>query len=125
MTELDARAILDELQRRMDTRDLDQLVELFTEDAVLIGTAAYNIGPAAVRGYLARVLDQPGRIVWDYDQVDVYHRAPGELGVSGVGSVGFADVAEADRDPFRITVLAVETESGWRLRMFHGSVPQV
>jgi uncharacterized protein (TIGR02246 family) len=124
MTELDARAILDELQRRMDTRDLDVLVELFTEDALLIGTAAYNAGREAVRAYLARVLDQPGRIVWDYDRVDVYHRAPGELGVSGLGSVGFADEAAADRDPFRLTVLAVETDAGWRLRMFHGSVPQ-
>ena len=119
-----ARSILAELQRRTDARRLDDLVAFFTDDALLIATTVHSRGPAAIRGYLASLLAVPGRILWDYDDVVVYHRGPGELGIAGFGAVVLTDGDEVTRVPFRLTVLAVETDDGWQLRMFHGSVPE-
>lgn len=52
---------------------------------------------------------------------------PGVLAFAVVGTVGFEDAQGKPigvRDAFRLTCVAVLREGQWRLRHFHGSVPQ-
>lgn len=123
-----ARQLLGELQEAVAAKDLDRILGLFSDDPVLFGTAAANLDRQQSRRYLAKVIAQDGVIRWDFQQVVTLVSAPGLLSFAAVGTVGFDDDAgrpTGPRDRFRLTCVAVQQEDGWRLRHFHGSVPQV
>jgi ketosteroid isomerase-like protein len=117
-----ARSIVAALQAAVDARDLDELAALFHEDGLLAGTTAYNQGPA-VRAYLKLVVEQDASLRWELPRIDVFHEARGVLGFGGLGEIVIAEDGVEERAPFRLTVLAVETPDGWRLKQFHGSIP--
>jgi len=128
--ETTARQLLDEIQDATAAKDADRLAALFADDVVLFGTAAANIGRHESIAYLHRVLAQDGRIRWHWKQVEPLLTEPGIICFAVVGSVGFefddrpTDEVDGDRDAFRLTILAVQEQGRWRVRHFHGSVPQ-
>lgn len=122
-----ARGILEGLQRAFVTKDPVQVAELLDDEVVLFGTAAESLDRAQSSDYVARVLSLDGTIRWCWDQVVPLWHGPDVIAFAVVGSVGFAEVPgqpDGERDAFRLTCVAVSREGSWRLRHFHGSVPQ-
>jgi uncharacterized protein (TIGR02246 family) len=115
------RDVLGRIQSAADERDVDAAAKLFADDAVLMGTADTSIGAAAIRDYLRLVFDQPGTIRWDWEDVRVQHEGTGLVAAACTGRVGFSD--EPERDPFRLSLLLVETAQDWLILHFHGSIP--
>lgn len=122
-----ARGLLDALQEAVADHDLERVTRLLDDEVVLFGTAAANLDHAQTIAYLTRVLDQEGVLRWGWDQVLPVLDAPGVLAFAVVGTVGFEDdhgQPVGERDAFRLTCVAVLRDGVWRLRHFHGSVPQ-
>jgi uncharacterized protein (TIGR02246 family) len=121
-----ARSVLAELEERLATHDLDRMVDFFTEDVVLIGDAQENFDRDTTVAYLRLMAEMSPTVRWDWDRVAVVLNTPGLLSFGAAGSMGFYDPAGQlirDREPFRVTCLAVQEQGGWRLRHFHGSRP--
>ena len=125
--ETTARQLLDEIQEATAAKDADRLAALFADDVVLFGTAAANIGRNESIAYLHRVLAQDGTIRWHWKHVEPLLSEPEVICFAVVGTVGFEFDGEPDggRDSFRLTILAVRDAGRWRVRHFHGSVPQI
>jgi ketosteroid isomerase-like protein len=110
----DAWGILRALQAAVDAGDREALVELFHEDAVLIGTTADARNREAVVGYLTAVAEG-GPFRWEYADVVPSH----DDGFAAFGEI-VANGPEGElRSPFRLTLVAVDG----RIRSFHGSIP--
>ena len=119
-----SRAVLDALQAAVDSRDPDTLMQLFgDEPAMLIGAGADARTSAARREYLTAVATQPERLSWDWREIIPFFESSDVIGVAGFGEIVVADEEGERRAPFRATVLAVETDAGWRIKQFHGSIP--
>jgi uncharacterized protein (TIGR02246 family) len=124
--ERSARGVLAELEERLATHDLDQIVDFFTEDVVLIGDAEENFDRETTVAYLRLMADMTPTVRWQWDRVAVVLNAPGLLSFGAGGSIAFYDPAGqllGDRESFRVTCLAVRKQGGWRLQHFHGSRP--
>lgn len=122
-----ARGVLAELESCLATHDLDQMVDFFTEDVVLVGDTEEAYGRDTVRAYLRGMADMAPSVHWEWDRVAVVLDAPGLLSFAAVGSIAFHDSAGeplGEPAPFRVTCLAVREQHVWRLRHFHGSRPQ-
>jgi len=119
----DARFILDTLQATVDARDADALVSLFDDPAVLIGTDGDGRNPDALRRYLTAVATQPESLRWEWREVIPFHQSAGTLGFAAFGEIVVFDGSNERRAPIRMTIFAVQTPDGWRLRQFHGSIP--
>jgi hypothetical protein len=52
-----------------------------------------------------------------------FHESAETLGFAGFGEIVVSDGTRERRAPIRLTVLAIRTPDGWRLRQFHGSIP--
>jgi uncharacterized protein (TIGR02246 family) len=128
VTESDApalvRHLLDDLQDAVRVKDVAATLDLFTEDAALLGTAGHGLDRDAVSDYLMRVFDQTGYVSWDWQTVSVLDARPGAVTFVALGTVAIAGDPDVDSsDPIRLTCLAVEDSERWRIRLFHGSVP--
>jgi SnoaL-like domain len=119
-----ARRLLAELQQAVTLKRLDRVLQVFDTDLVVFGTAVANLDSEHSVAYLERVLDQPSPIRWEWDVVRPVARDEQVFCFAAIGSVGFAGDPDDDREPFRLTCVAVSDGSRWRLRHFHGSVPQ-
>jgi len=119
----DARSILQALQTAVDARDEDGLVALFDTSAVLVGTGADARTVEAIRDYLHAIATQPESFRWDWQEVVPFHAESGSLGFAAFGEIVVTDASGERRAPFRATLLAVQSDKGWRLRQFHGSIP--
>ena len=117
------RDILGQIQAAADARDLEAASGMFTDDAVMMAAVATSVGRAAIRGYLAMVFEESGTIQWDWEDLRVLHNDAGVLTAIGTGQVGYSD--EPGRDPFRLTLVLVESPQGWAIQHFHGSIPAV
>jgi uncharacterized protein (TIGR02246 family) len=120
---VDAFAVLDALQGAVDARDLDALASLFDEQAVLIGTGGDARDPAALRRYLTALATQPESLRWEWNEIVPSHQSAGSLGFAAFGEIVVSDESGERRAPFRLTLVAVGTAGGWRIRQFHGSIP--
>jgi uncharacterized protein (TIGR02246 family) len=118
-----ARSLLDRLQAAISARDLEPLVDVYDDDALLVGTSAAAQGRAEVRAYLEAIVTAPESLRWEWADVVVSHHAPGTVAFAGLGAIVVTSPDGERRAPFRLTALAVESPSGWRLRQFHGSIP--
>jgi uncharacterized protein (TIGR02246 family) len=124
--ERSARSVLAELEERLATHDLAQIVDFFTEDVVLIGDAEENFDRDSTVAYLSLMANMTPTVRWEWDRVAVVLDAPRLMSFAAAGSMGFYDPAGqllGDRAPFRVTCLAVQEQAGWRLKHFHGSRP--
>jgi uncharacterized protein (TIGR02246 family) len=129
MTDADgtARNLLAELEDVLATHDLDQMVDLFTDDVVLIGNDSENWNRDETVAYLSEMAEMKFTVRWEWDRVAVVLSAPGLLAFAAAGTMGFFDQSgqlDGDREPFRVTCLAVEDRGRWRWRHFHGSDPK-
>src|SRR3954471_18808165 len=119
-----SRAVLLALQAAVDSRDPDELLQLFSDEpAMLIGAGGDGRTPASRREYLTAVATQPGRLSWDWHEVTPFFEAAGAIGFAGFGEIVVVDDQGERRAPIRATLLAVETSAGWRIKEFHGSIP--
>ena len=110
MTIDDARAIVAALQAGIDARDREALLELFHEDAVLIGTSAHAPDREAVVAYITAVAEGES-FRWELADVIPFHDD---------GFAAFGEIVSGEwRAPFRLTILAV----AGKIRSFHGSIP--
>ena len=120
----DAKEILGELQTKVTARDLAGLIEFFDDPAILIGTAGDGRTSDARREYLTAVITQPAAPRWDWQETALFYESDEALGFAAFGDVVLTGGAEEVRAPIRATLFAVRVDSGWRLRQFHGSIPQ-
>lgn len=112
------REFLDQLQAAVDSRDVDRLLALFDDPALLIGAAGDGRDRDGLIRYLTAVTtEEPFR--WEWEEIVPFHRDETSLGFAAFGEI----VSGEARAPIRATVLAVETPAGWRIREFHGSIP--
>ena len=116
-----ARAILAELQECFADKDLDRLGRLLDDETVLFGTVAANLDRAQTMAYVGPLVEQEATIRWGWDTVVPLVSEPDLLCFAVVGSVG---LDEGERSEFRLTCVAVQDQGRWRLRHFHGSVPE-
>jgi hypothetical protein len=116
-----ARAILDELQECFADKDLDRLGRLLDDETVLFGTVAANLDRAQTMAYVGPLVEQEATIQWGWDTVVPLISEPDLLCFAVVGSVGLDG---GERSEFRLTCVAVQDQGRWRLRHFHGSVPE-
>ena len=90
---------------------------------MLIGTAGDARDREGVVRYLTAVVTQPGALRWEWQDVVPFHEAEDGLGFAAFGEVVLAEADTEFRAPIRLTVFAVRTADGWRVRQFHGSIP--
>jgi uncharacterized protein (TIGR02246 family) len=118
-----ARSVLEALQAAVDSRDPEQLVGLFAEPAVLIGTSGDGRDAAGLRAYLTAVATQPESLRWDWDHVVSFHDEPGLVAFAAFGDIVVTDGTAEQRAPIRASLVATPTADGWRIKHFHGSIP--
>ena len=118
-----AYSLLVRLQSAIDDADLPTLSDLFTDDAVVVGTVTHNHGREQVDAYLAALIHQPGTFRWEWRDVVVFHEGPGTIGCGAFGELIISGGDEDTHVPFRVTFTAADGVSGWRFTQFHGSVP--
>jgi uncharacterized protein (TIGR02246 family) len=119
-----ARRLLTELQDAVSARELEALSALFDEEATLFGTGSENLDREQTLAYLRQVVAQPGTIQWEWAHVQSLVADDNVCCFAVVGTVGMNDWSPEQRQPFRLTCVAVRDGARWRLRHFHGSVPQ-
>jgi ketosteroid isomerase-like protein len=120
----DAQRILNDLQEMVSARDLPALLQFFEDPAVLIGTAGDGRTPEAREAYLEAVTTQPAALGWEWRETVLFFESEDALGFAAFGDVVLVDDAQEVRAPIRGTFFAVRANGGWRLRQFHGSIPQ-
>jgi len=123
-----ARGILVELQDGFVAHDLAAVMALLDEEVVVFGAAGEGLDAEQSRDYVARMVAQDGTVRWSWDRVvPVLFEPTTVLSFAVLGSVGLEDAQGrvlGVRQRFRLTCLAVVRDGKWRLRHFHGSVPQ-
>lgn len=120
---MSAEEILRALQEAIDARDPERLIGMWDEPGVLIGTSSDGRDRERRVRYLTALATQPELLRWEWSEVVPFHEADGELGFAAFGEIVVTNGQEERRRPIRVTIFAVETADGWRLRQFHGSVP--
>ena len=129
MTDADqvARGILSQLQLGFAAHDLAVVMGLLDDEVVVFGAGGQGLDAEQSKDYVSRMLAQGGVVRWGWDRVLPVLAEPTVLVFAVVGTVGFDDAqgrALGERSPFRLTCVAVLRDGRWRLRHFHGSVPQ-
>ena len=109
---------------RADATAPAALLEFFEDPAVLIGTAGDGRTPEAREAYLEAVTTQPGAVRWDWRETVLFFESADAVGFAAFGDVVLVDDTQELRAPIRGTFFAVRVNGGWRLRQFHGSIPQ-
>jgi hypothetical protein len=120
----EAQQVLDGLQEKVAARDLPALLEFFEDPAVLIGTAGDGRTPETRAAYLESVVADPAALRWDWRETVVFFESEEALGFAAFGDVVLVNGVDETRAPIRATFFAVRADGGWRLRQFHGSIPQ-
>jgi hypothetical protein len=129
MTDADqvARGILSQLQLGFVAHDLAVVMDLLDDEVVVFGAGGQGLDAEQSKDYVSRMLAQDGVVRWGWDQVLPVLAEPTVLVFAVVGTVGFDNAqgrAVGERSSFRLTCIAVLRDGRWRLRHFHGSVPQ-
>ena len=115
------RAVLDAFSDALHSQNVDRVMRVLTDDAVVVGSEAgeMGFGREGVRDFIARVIERYPPIHWEWDLVET--RADGGHAWFFVeGHVHYGDT----RSPYRASGVCVRDELGeWKLAMFHGSSP--
>lgn len=118
-----ARSFLERLEAAIAARDLVSLRELCTDDVALFGTARANFGLQETMDYLRLATEQNG-IRWFLDRWSVLHHDEGHLLVAAAGRAEWNTGAEAEVLDFRLSLWLVQHQGEWRMKHFHGSIPE-
>lgn len=122
-----ARGILAELQDAFVAHDLEAMTRLLDDEVVVFGAAGEGLDAEQSRAYVARMLAPEITVRWSWDRVVPVLVEATVLSFAVLGTVGFDDANGQElgaRQTFRLTCVAVLRDGAWRLRHFHGSVPQ-
>ena len=122
--EVEIAGLLDALAGAYSAKLPDQAVELFTEDAVVVGTGADEIrfGREDVRAQIERDISQADALRATYDGLRVV--ATGD--VAWLYASLLAEVTIGDDEltmPMRFTATAVRSGQRWRFSQAHFSLP--
>src|SRR3954453_20837774 len=88
-----AQGLLAELEERLATHDLDQIVELFTDDVVLIGDSVENFDRDSTVSYLKLMADMTPTARWKWDRVSVVLNSSEAMCFAAAGTMTFYDEA--------------------------------
>ncbi len=120
--------ILEQLVSLLRARDLGQIMNLFSEDAILFGSEAREIacGTAELRAFFESILIQPMTILWTWESLFV--RQSGDtiwfVGPAALRVLG--DAGDEQVYSYRLSgVLTRQADHGWLFSMFNGSEPAV
>ena len=122
-----ARGILADLQDGFAAHDLAAVTRLLDDEVVVFGAAGEGLDGEQSRAYVARMMAPEVTVRWSWDRVIPVLTDATVLSFAVRGTVGFDDAHGRPlgaRQPFRLTCIAVLRDGKWRLRHFHGSVPQ-
>lgn len=122
--ELAADALLTDLQDRVTERNLPRLLDLFEDPAVLIGTSGDGRTPETRVHYLTDIATQNAALQWAWAEKHLFYESEAALGFAAFGEIIVSEAGIEARAPIRLTIFAIRTPDGWRIRQFHGSVPQ-
>jgi uncharacterized protein (TIGR02246 family) len=117
-----ARQLLDRFESCIAARDLAGLDELCARDVVLFGTSRANFGSEESSAYI-RLVVEATTVRWLLDRWAVLHHDDAHLLVAAEGLIETDDGAGAERSAFRLTLWLVREQGEWRIKHFHGSVP--
>ncbi|MGH2806212.1 MAG: nuclear transport factor 2 family protein [Actinomycetota bacterium] len=121
-----ARDALAELGRAVAKKVTDESLALFTEDALMIGSAVGEsaFGAMALRDFMDEVHASPATIAWQWDRVTA--RSAGDVvWFFGEGHVRLDGPTGVDRRSYRAGgVLRRGDDGRWRFAMYHGSEPE-
>lgn len=118
--------LLEDFSRVVGARDLDGSLELFdlTADVLIVGSEeGYGAkGSDDVGGFFERLYSRDVTFSWDWGEI---------MGdESDATSWGFADGHEivkrqegSERVPYRMSIVARQTNNKWRIVLLHGSEP--
>jgi hypothetical protein len=118
-----ARGFLDRFEAAIASRDLGSVRGLCAKGVVLFGTARANFGPEETSAYLRLVAEQH-KLRWLLNQWSVLHHDSQHLLVAAAGQVEGDDGTEIDTVDFRLSMWLVQERGEWRMKHFHGSVPE-
>jgi hypothetical protein len=96
---------------------------LFDQPAVLIGAGGDGRDADGLRRYLTAVATQAESLRWEWREIVPFEQGVATLGFAAFGELVISDADGERRSPFRLTLFAVKTSEGWRIRQFHGSIP--
>lgn len=122
--EVVADEVLAVLQDRVTARDLPSLLALFEDPAVLIGAAGDGRTSEARVQYLANITTLDAAVQWLWTEKVLFYESDGALGFAAFGEIVLTAAGIESRLPFRLTLFVTQAADGWRIRQFHGSVPQ-
>ena len=127
-----AAAVADDALRglvaALDTKDVERLMPLFTDNASVFGSedSEVAIGRDAMRGFFTELLDQPRTIAWRWEVTAsgrdgdvVWFVAPGTAVITA------ADGSTTDVEPYRISGVLRQVDGTWLFELFNGSEPTV
>jgi hypothetical protein len=80
--------------------------------------------PEACEAYLEAIATHAAALRWDWRDVVLFYESEDALGFAAFGDVLLVEGVREVRAPIRGTFFAVRANGGWRLRQFHGSIPQ-
>ena len=113
--------MLDAFGQGMYSLDIERVLRVLTEDALVIGSEVGELGFGhdAIRTFIKRVMDRYGPIKWEWDLVEI--RGAGDHAWFFVeGNVSYS----GELSPYRASGVCRRDDVGeWKLAMFHGSTP--
>jgi hypothetical protein len=86
-----ARGLLAELEERLARKDLEQIADLFTDDAVLVGSEVESLDGESTVKFLTLMAQMGPTAHWRWDRVVAQDSVPGVLCFSAVGTMWFCD----------------------------------
>ncbi|MDQ3940895.1 MAG: nuclear transport factor 2 family protein [Actinomycetota bacterium] len=116
------RAVLDAFSNAVHSKDVDRVLRVVTNDALVIGSerGEMGFGNHGVKDFIQRVFERYPPIHWEWDLVEA--RADGSHAWFFVeGNVLYGD----ERQRYRASGVCRRDDLGeWKLAMFHGSTPE-
>ena len=121
-----ADAALDGFVAALTTRDVGQILTLFSDNASVFGSEAaeFAIGKPALRAFLGELCAQPMTIRWEWqvtaagcDGDVVWFVAPGAAVITG------DDGSVTRVDPYRLSGVLRLSGDGWLFELFNGAEP--
>jgi uncharacterized protein (TIGR02246 family) len=116
--------LMRDFQSAASAKDLAAVLDLYTEDAAVLGPGDANFDREAVTRHVEAVLSQPGRVRWDWERIEIVDARPGAITFVALGTGGWEGGPGEGTVPYRMSCLIVEDDDRWRFRFQHGAVPQ-
>lgn len=117
-----ARAVLDAFGQAIHAQDVERVLRVVTDDALVIGSESgeMGFGREGIRTFIQGVFTRYDPITWDWNLLEA--KADGNHAwFFAEGEVSYGE----QRSPYRASGVCVRDEVGeWRLAMFHGAAPE-